>query len=118
MHLFTKLFGHNKDIIVSHALQTSIFFISLSVIIILVSGIINFLNNKYFANQISKILYQVGHSIVEDSKSCLDTPTFVHQGSHSGKEIVKESSHTFSIEVIIRVSKYFDLAKFFIATIK
>jgi hypothetical protein len=88
------------------------------VITISIFGSIHFLYNKYLANQISKILYQVGHSIVEDSKSCLDTPTFVHQGSHSGKEIVKESSHTFSMEVIIRVSKYFDLAKFFIATIK
>jgi hypothetical protein len=118
MHLFTKLFGHNRDIIVSHALQTPIFFINSSLIIILVSGIIHFLNNKYFANQISNILYHRGHQIVVASKSSGVILIFTHQGSHSGIYKLKELSPSLSTEVIIKVSKYLDLAKFFMATIK
>jgi hypothetical protein len=117
-HSFIKLLGHKSVIIVSHALQTSIFFISSSVIIASVLSIIPFLNNKYFANQISNNLYHRGHLIVVDSKSSGVILIFTHHGSHSGIYRLKELSPFFSIDVIIRVSKYLDLAKFFIATTK
>jgi hypothetical protein len=113
-----KLFGHNSDIIVSHELHTSIFFISLSIIVISGLRIIHFLNNKYFANQISKILYHKGHQIVVASKSSFVILILIHPGSHSGIYKLKESSPFLSMEVIIKVSKYLDLAKFFIATTK
>ena len=53
--IFEKLLGHNKVSIASHALQASIFLMSLSVIILFVLEIIHSLNNKYFENQTSSI---------------------------------------------------------------
>ena len=75
-------------------------------------------NNKYFANQTSNILYQIGHHILECFRSFSLIGIFTHSGSHSGMYRLNEFSQVLFIDVIIKVSKYLDLAKFLIATTK
>jgi hypothetical protein len=107
--------GHNQESIASHALPASIFLISLSVITMFGLGIIHSLNNKYFANQTSKTLYHSAPRMPAAFKSSLVILTFTQLGSHSGIYKLKESSPVLSMDVIINVLKYLDLAKFLIA---
>ena len=117
-NLFVKLLGHNNDLIANQAPHAAIFFIRSLVIIMFGLEIIHFLHNKYLENQTSKILYHNGPLIVADSISLLVIFIFIHQGSHNGIYRLKESSQVLSSDVIIRVSKYLDLAKFFIVATK